>query len=112
MARHIVLYSLPPALCKFDNVLVMTSLSGLQLNEGRKYSSDQLSEARLVMGDDLPEHIVNLIAASYAKSSWSKLISVMNAVKKFEADSKSVCKFPMSQELRKAGKPTCCVTSR
>ena len=77
----------------------MTSLSGLQLSEGRKYSSDQLSEARLVMGDDLPEHIVNLIAASYAKSSWSKLISVMNAVKKFEADSKSVCKFPMSQEF-------------
>jgi hypothetical protein len=77
----------------------MTSLSGLQLCEGRKYSSDQLSEARLVMGDDLPEHIVNIIAASYAKSSWSKLISVMNAVKKFEADSKSVCKFPMSQEF-------------
>ncbi len=77
----------------------MTSLSGLQLSEGRKYSSDQLSEARLVMGDDLPEHIVTLIAASYAKSSWSKLITVMNAVKKFKADSKSVCKFPMSQDF-------------
>jgi hypothetical protein len=77
----------------------MTSLSGLQLSEGRKYSSDQLSEARLVMGDDLPDHIVNLIAASYAKSSWSKLITVMNAVRKFEADSNSICKFPMSQEI-------------
>jgi hypothetical protein len=77
----------------------MTSLDGLQLCEGRKYSSDQLSEARLVMGDDLPVHIITLIAASYAKSSWSKLISVMNAVKKFEADSKTVCVFPMTQEF-------------
>jgi hypothetical protein len=51
------------------------------------------------MGDDLPENIFNLIAASYAKSSWSKLITVMNAVKKFEADSKSICKFSMSQEF-------------
>jgi hypothetical protein len=74
-------------------------LAGLQLSEGRKYSSDQLSEARLVMGDDLPGHLVNLIAASYAKSSWLKLISVMNAVKKFEVDSKSKCVFPMTQEF-------------
>ncbi len=78
---------------------MMASLSGLQLCEGRKYSSDQLSEARLVMGDDLPEHIINLIAASYAKSSWLKLITVMNTVKKFKADSKYVCNFPMSQEF-------------
>jgi hypothetical protein len=74
-------------------------LNGLQLGEGRKYSSNQLSDARLVMGDDLPEHVVNLIAASYAKSSRSKLISVMNAVKKFENESKLKCTFPMTQEV-------------
>ncbi len=51
------------------------------------------------MGDDLPEHVINLIAASYAKSSWSKLISVMNAVKKFEIKSKLKCTFPMTKEV-------------
>ncbi len=51
------------------------------------------------MGDDLPEIVVNLIAASYAKSSWSKLISVMNAVKKFEIESNLKCTFPLSQEV-------------
>jgi hypothetical protein len=51
------------------------------------------------MGDDLPEFVVNLIAASYAKSSWSKLISVMNALKKFEMESNLKCTFPLSQEV-------------
>ncbi len=51
------------------------------------------------MGDDLPEIVVNLIAASYAKSLWSKLISVMNAVKKFEIEINLKCTFPLSQEV-------------
>jgi hypothetical protein len=74
----------------------MSLLEGLHLGEGRKYSSDQQSDARLVMGDDLPEVVVNLIAASYAKSSWSKLISVMNTLKKFEIESNLKCTFPLS----------------
>jgi len=49
------------------------------------------------MGSDRPIDVINLLSASYAKSSWSKLVSAMNAVQNFASEKQSNVPFPISQ---------------
>jgi hypothetical protein len=49
------------------------------------------------MGPDLPVHIAEIIAASYAKSSWCKLSSALNALNNFATETKFNVTFPIQQ---------------
>ena len=49
------------------------------------------------MGPDLPVHIADIIAASYAKSSWCKLSSALNALNNFATETKFDVTFPIQQ---------------
>jgi len=62
----------------------------------KKYTVDS-KQALLVMGSDRPIDVINLLSASYAKSSWSKLVSAMNAVQNFASEKQSNVPFPISQ---------------
>lgn len=68
-------------------------------SSNKKYSAAQTASARLIMGDSLPDSTVNIIAAAYAKSSWSKLNSAMNCVISYATFSNVVVSFPMSTDF-------------
>lgn len=57
---------------------------------------DQANTARLVMGDDLSDDVTNLIAAAYAKTSWSKLVSAVNCLSKFSEQYNEDSCFPLT----------------